>query len=73
MSLIAITDALLLVASAAHAALTTEKCLEQKRKAWGDLRKCQATEDAKRLRAKAADLANCQTKLQPIVDEARAG
>jgi len=56
--------ALLLAASAADAALTTGACLAQKQTAWGDLRKCQATERAKGLRGKPADLAKCQTKFQ---------
>jgi hypothetical protein len=56
--------ALLLAASAAHAAFTTGVCLAQKRVAWGTLRKCQATEEAKGLKGKPADLAQCQAKFQ---------
>jgi hypothetical protein len=56
--------ALLVGASVAGAALTTNACLAQKRVAWGTLRKCQATEEAKGLKGKPADLALCQTKLQ---------
>ena len=55
---------LLLAASAADAALTTGKCLVLKRQAWGNLRKCQATEEGKKLKGKPADLAKCQTKFQ---------
>jgi hypothetical protein len=54
--------ALLLTATAARAALTTESCLAQKQKLWGGLRKCQAGEKAKLLQSKPADLAKCQTK-----------
>ncbi len=43
-------------------ALTTPVCLAKKRSEWGSLRKCEATEDAKRLQAKPAHLANCQTR-----------
>jgi len=56
--------ALLLTANTAHAALTTGTCLAQKRVAWGTLRKCQATEDAKGLKGKLVDLAQCQAKFQ---------
>ena len=55
---------LLLAASAADAALTTDKCLVSKRKAWTALRKCQGTEEAKKLLGKAADFAKCDTKFQ---------
>ena len=48
----------------ADAALTTGACLAQKQAAWGELRKCQATERAKGLKGKLADLAKCQTKFQ---------
>jgi hypothetical protein len=60
----AVLVALLLATSAADAALTTGACLAQKRVAWGTLRKCQATEEAKQLKGKPADLAQCLTKLQ---------
>jgi len=56
--------ALLLTASEADAALTTSACLAQKRVAWSTLRKCQGTEEAKQLKGKPADLAQCLTKLQ---------
>ncbi|MGH8673460.1 MAG: hypothetical protein ACREVG_04030, partial [Burkholderiales bacterium] len=55
---------LLLAASAAEAALTTDKCLVKKRQAWSTLRKCQATADVKRLKGKPADLPKCQTQFQ---------
>lgn len=47
----------------ARAALTTPSCLAKKLKAWGNLRKCQATENGKALQSKPADLLKCQTKL----------
>ena len=56
--------ALLLAASAADAALTTGKCLGQKRTAWITLRKCQGVEQVKLLNGKPTDLAKCQTKFQ---------
>jgi hypothetical protein len=56
--------ALLLAANTADAALRTGACLAQKQTAWGDLRKCQATELAKALKGKVADLTKCQTKFQ---------
>jgi len=61
---LAVLVALLLATSVADAALTTGACLSQKQTAWGDLRKCQATERAKVLKGKAADLTKCQTKFQ---------
>src|SRR5262249_28935590 len=45
-----------------HAKLTTDVCLAQKRVAWGTLRKCQATEGAKQLKGKLADLPKCDAK-----------
>ncbi len=51
-------------AGAADAALTTDKCLVQKRQAWSTLRKCQANADVKRLKGKPTDLPKCQTKFQ---------
>lgn len=66
--------AVLLFASVADAALTTNKCLVNKRKAWIGLRKCQAAEEAKALLGKAADLTKCdgtfQEKLAKIDDKA---
>jgi hypothetical protein len=61
---LAMLVALLLTTSVADAALTTGACLAQKRVAWGTLRKCQATEEAKGLKGKPADLAQCQAKFQ---------
>jgi hypothetical protein len=58
------TLALLLASHAADAAFTTEACLSLKRQAWGNLRKCEATEQAKALKRKAADLGKCSTKFQ---------
>src|SRR5262245_7142746 len=46
----------------AAAALTTPTCLAQKIKAWGKLRQCQRSEEAKAILGKAFDLAKCQTK-----------
>jgi len=62
--ILAVLVALLLAASVADAALTTGTCLAQKRVAWATLRKCQGTEEAKQLKGKTADLAQCLTKLQ---------
>jgi hypothetical protein len=53
---------LVLGAVSAEAALTTPKCLVSKRKAWSTRRKCEATEDAKRLQQKPADLIKCARK-----------
>ncbi len=61
---IALVALVLSLVNDAGAALTTAKCLAQKRKVWGTLRKCQANEDAKRFVAKPADLAKCTTKFQ---------
>jgi len=61
---LAVLVALLLATSAADAALTTGKCLGQKRTAWTNLRKCQGTEQTKQLNGKPTDLAKCQTKFQ---------
>ncbi len=62
-SLCLVVGIVLSTASATPAAFTTEKCLAGKAKAWGRLRQCQRTEDAKRLQAKRFDLAKCQAKL----------
>lgn len=59
-----VAGTLLLAASAADAALTTGACLVQKRKAWGNFRKCQMTEQVKQLKGKPTDLAKCETTLQ---------
>jgi len=61
---VAVLVALLLAASAADAALTTGKCLGQKRTAWITRRKCQGVEQVKLLNGKPTDLAKCQTKFQ---------
>ena len=45
------------------------KCLVGKTKAWGDLRKCQRAEEAKRLRGKPSDPMQCQTKLQKKLEK----
>jgi hypothetical protein len=47
--------------ASAHAALTTPACLAKKLTAWGNLRKCQASQNGKALQGKSADLAKCQT------------
>ena len=46
----------------AEAARTTPGCLAKKLNEWGSLRKCQATEEAKRLQGKPADPTSCQTR-----------
>ena len=56
--------AALLGARAAHAAMTTESCLATKRQAQGKFQQCRATEEAKALEGKPADLAKCSTKFQ---------
>ena len=53
--------ALLASTSTAKAPLTTPACLAKKLKAWGDLRKCQATENGKALQSKSGDPMKCQT------------
>ena len=59
-----LASTMLLAASAAHAAFTTNGCLAQKSKVWGNLRKCERTEAAKQLLGAAADFTKCQTKFQ---------
>ena len=59
-----VAGTLVLPGSSADAALTTGKCLAQKSKAWGNLRKCQATARAKILEGKVGDLTKCQTAFQ---------
>jgi Protein of unknown function (DUF1566) len=61
---IALAAALLVGASTAHAALRTENCLAKKRGAQGKLQQCRATEDAKALQGKPANLGKCGTKFQ---------
>ena len=56
-----VVSALLASTSTAKAPLTTPACLAKKLKAWGDLRKCQATENGKALQSKSADPMKCQT------------
>ena len=46
----------------AEAALTTPVCLAKKLNEWGALRKCQATEEAKRLQGKPANPTSCRTR-----------
>jgi len=58
---------LMVTTSVAHAAFTTPACLAKKRTAWGNLRKCQATEEAKQLLGKTPDLPKCQTKFDAKV------
>jgi hypothetical protein len=62
-----VAGTLLLPGSSADAALTTGKCLAQKSKAWGNLRKCQATARAKILEGKVGDLTKCQTAFQGVL------
>jgi hypothetical protein len=63
-SIILLALGLLLAASAADAALTTNKCLVLKLNAWSAFRKCQATENGKGLLGKPTDLGKCLTKFQ---------
>src|SRR5512139_308796 len=46
----------------AEATLTTPACLAKKLNEWGSLRKCQATDGARRLQAKPAQPDGCQTR-----------
>lgn len=59
-----VLGAMVLGTGVADAALTTDKCLFSKRQAWGNRRKCEATEQGKQLKGKPADLAKCETKFQ---------
>jgi len=63
-TIILLVLALLLASQPTHAALTTGGCLALKRQTWGNLRKCEALEQAKALRGKPSDPAKCQTKFQ---------
>jgi hypothetical protein len=58
------TLALVLAARVVDAGLTSDSCLALKRQAWGNLRKCESTEQAKAIKGKPADLAKCSTKFQ---------
>lgn len=58
-----LAGAILLAAQSADAALTTGKCLGQKRQAWTNLRKCQGTAQTNQLTGKPDALATCQPKL----------
>ena len=66
----------LLTATAATATTTPEKCLASKRKAWGNLRKCQAAQEVRQLKGQSSDLANCQAafeaKLAQLIEKATA-
>ena len=62
LTIVAVAALLVSGFASAHAALTTPSCLAKKLKEWGNLRKCQATENGKALQAKSADPAKCQTK-----------
>ena len=53
---------LLMGATGAHAAFTSEECVAKKLKEWGNVRRCQAIENGRALQGKSADLAKCQTK-----------
>lgn len=61
---IAIAGALLVGATAGHAAQTSEACLAKKRQTQGKLQQCRAIEDAKALQGKAADVAKCSVNFQ---------
>ena len=60
------TTALALVvgASSAHAALTSEKCFAKKRLAQGKLAQCRSVAEAKIIQGKAANLAKCTEKFE---------
>jgi hypothetical protein len=64
----------LLTAAAASATMTPEKCLASKRKAWGNLRKCEAAQEIRQLKGQSSDLAQCQAtfeaKLAQIIAKA---
>jgi hypothetical protein len=64
----------LFTATAASATMTPEKCLASKRKAWGNLRKCQAAQEVRQLKGQSADLARCQAtfaaKLAQLIETA---
>jgi hypothetical protein len=51
-----------LMVGTAGASLTQGACLAKKLKEWGKLRKCQATENAKALETKPANLAKCEAE-----------
>jgi hypothetical protein len=57
----------------ADAAPTLADCLAKKRLAWSALRKCQATEDTKRLKGKPADFTKCEGKFQEKLAKIRDG
>jgi hypothetical protein len=61
---LAIAAALLVGASTAHAALTTEGCLAKKSQAQGKFQQCRANENAKALQGKPASLNKCTIKFQ---------
>jgi Protein of unknown function (DUF1566) len=64
----------LFTATGATAAMTPETCLASKRKAWGNLRKCQAAQEIRQLKGQSSDLAKCQAtfeaKLAQITEKA---
>lgn len=64
---LALAGALLVGATASHAALTTDVCLAKKSQVRGKLTQCLATEDAKALQGKPADFGKCGTKFQEKV------
>ena len=70
LTIVAVAALLLGGFASAHAALTTPACLAKKLKEWGNLRKCQATENGKALQGKSADPAKCQTKFDANAGEA---
>lgn len=61
---IATVVALLLGATSTQAAFNSLNCLAQKRNAAGNFQKCRASEEAKLLLSKPADVAKCSTKFQ---------
>jgi hypothetical protein len=64
----------LFTATEATATMTPEKCLASKRKAWGNLRKCEAAQEIRQLKGQSSDLAKCQAtfeaKLAQIIAKA---
>lgn len=59
--------AVTITATAADAGLTTPACLALKRKAWGELRKCQAAEHVKELKGKKFDPVKCVDRFDATV------
>jgi hypothetical protein len=68
----ALVACLLLVAAVVPAsALTTEDCLAKKSSAWGNLRKCQRSEEGKTIKGGSGDAARCQVTFAKVVAKLR--